>query len=388
MTIVHITQYFHPLKGYQENQFAKYHKKLFDKVFIIASSDTRLWNSILYEDLLEMDLEYTKQTGVSVIRLKTFPIVISDRVFISGLAWELDRISPDYIYVHSLSSIMTIVSCNWINQTKRLRSVKAIVDDHMVYIASKNPLSSLFYKSLSRLFLEKFLMAFDKWIAVSEETKNFLIDKFGKSLIERIEIIPLGVDLNVFKKELRRRTEVRVHNKIDEKTSLIVYTGKRDKIKDPFILLKVLKQLLEMGFDYKLLLVGENVNSYDGIIYRYIDENTVLQERVIIKPPVVNNELPSIYSAADLAVWPNQSSMSMLEAMACRCPVVASDINVNSERLGNGRGVLFKIGDENSLLKAILKTEVDKKKITEAAYNWIVDYDWDQLAQLSVKFNN
>jgi glycosyltransferase involved in cell wall biosynthesis len=97
-----------------------------------------------------------------------------------------------------------------------------------------------------------------------------------------------------------------------------------------------------------------------------------------------NEELYKAYSAADLAIWPNQSSMSMLEAMACRCPVIASDMKVNSERLNNDRGVLFENGNLESLVNAILDTVQRRESISENAFKWVQLYDWEKLARESV----
>ena len=385
IAIVHITQYFHPLKGYQENQFAKYHKNNFARVFIIASCNTRLWGSIPKNVLEKLDLEYTQKTGVEVIRLKTFPLVISDRIFSSGLIKKLNQINPDYIYVHSLSSTLTILTSYWISLNKKKKHIKTIIDDHMVYVASRNFFSSLLYKLLSFVFLRRFLSAYDKWIAVSEETKEFLIDKFSKKLINKIEVIPLGVDLGLFKHDLEAREKTRLRLNLEQHTKLIVYTGKRDNRKNPLILLPTLKRLMNQGLNYKLLLVGENINYYDDSINQYISKNIELKGRVIIKPPVRNEELLAIYSAADCAIWPNQSSMSMLEAMACLCPVIASDIKVNVERLGDGRGVLFVNGDIESLINAILKVNDMSNSLTDTAYRWVKNYSWEKLAEKALE---
>lgn len=384
MKLVHITQYFHPEKGYQENQFARFHKCYFDQVIIITSYNTRLWNSIPKWELKKKDLEYEKRTGVIVIRLRTLPIVISDRVFCLGLFRTLNSINPDYIYAHSLSSPLTIIASYWINRKKRHRILCTIIDDHMVYVASQNRFSSIFYTGLKILFFKSYLTAFERWIAVSEETKDFILNKFSLKLKDRIAVIPLGADLESFKYDSISREKLRNELQIDKETRLIIYTGKRDKKKDPKILLSALKRLLNVGLDYKLLFVGENVDSYDDIIKHYLTINTEMVGRVIFEPPMKNEELYKAYSAADLAIWPNQSSMSMLEAMACRCPVIASDIKVNAERLNNDRGVMFENGNLDSLVNAILEADRRRILITENAFKWVQLYSWEKLARESV----
>lgn len=385
MSIVHITQYFHPLKGYQENQFAKFHTKRFSKVYIIASSNTRLWGSIPKKDLAKLDLEYSQKTGVEVIRLNTFPLAVTDRLIVGGLINILNKIKPDYIYVHSISSTLAFIASIWIDLNRRKKVIKTIIDDHMVYVASKNRLSTILYKLLSFIVLERFLRTYDKWIAVSEETRDFIIDKFGEGLTNKIEVIPLGVDLELFKYNFAGREKTRKRLEINEKTKLIVYTGKRDRKKHPIILLHSLRRLIRNGLDYKVMFVGENVNDYDNLIDQYLKSNIELNGRVLIMPPVRNEELVAIYSASDCAIWPNQSSMSMLEAMACLCPVIASNIKVNAERLGDGRGVLFETGDEKSLTEAILRVDENRNYLTNKALMWVKNYSWEKLAEKALE---
>jgi len=70
-------------------------------------------------------------------------------------------------------------------------------------------------------------------------------------------------------------------------------------------------------------------------------------------------DLPGAYSAADLFVSPSHSdgsSISLLEALACGCPVLVSDIPGNREWVTTGEvGVLFSDGDVESLKNQLLK---------------------------------
>lgn len=387
MKLVHITQYFHPLKGYQENQFAYYHKQRFDEVYIITSKYTKIWGSIAENQMTIWDKEYEIMTGVKVLRLKTLFTSISGRIIYFGLFDVLNTISPDYVYVHSISAPATIVASYWINKIRSTKKIYSIIDDHMVFIATRNRLSSFLYRLLSLLFFRCYYKAYDKWIAVSAETKDFIVNKFNKKLFDKIEIIPLGVDLDKFQYNSLARNELRKKLNIAEKTKLLVYTGKRDNLKNPIVILHVLKLLINANLDYKLLLVGENVNGYDSGISNYIKENSEVDGRVIILEPFKNDILYSVYSAADCAIWPNQSSMSMLEAMACKCPVIASNITVNIERLGDGRGVIFKRGSKNDLFDSILKIEDKRELIVENAFSWIQNYGWKKLAFDSIQIN-
>jgi len=91
--------------------------------------------------------------GVQIIRLKTFPYSFSGRVFVSGLQRTLNRIKPDVVYSHSLSAPMTLITSRWLKRERRKRPVFTILDDHMVFVATENKFSSLFYKLLGLFFI-------------------------------------------------------------------------------------------------------------------------------------------------------------------------------------------------------------------------------------------
>lgn len=384
MRIVHITQYFHPEKGYQENQFAKHHKKSGNDVYLITSSYNKIWGTFSIEEINKLDNEFFDKTGVKVIRLKTFPARFSNRVFTFNLKRTLTSLSPDFVYVHSISAPHTIIAAKWLKKERKRKKIRAVVDDHMVFVASENPLSNLFYRLYCSLFFDLLKTAFDKCIAVSDETRDFLLSKFGAKIEPLLEIIPLGVDLKVFRFNELARKDYRKQLDISETCKLIVYTGKRDKFKNPIILAKVLVRLLKTSKDYKLVFIGENVNSYDSCINKIIVEHK-LQSKILLLPPVKNEDLVKVYSGADFAVWPNGSSMSMLEAMACKCIVIAPKMKVNYERLGDGRGILFNAGSEESLFDSINNLEESKDQIA-MAYSWVLQNDWEILAEKSINW--
>ena len=85
---------------------------------------------------------------------------------------------------------------------------------------------------------------------------------------------------------------------------------------------------------------------------------TPLADRVEWVNHVRQEALPAFYSAADLFVSPSFSdgtSISLLEALACGCPVLVSDIPGNREWIVPGEaGILFPPGDAHALSKGLL----------------------------------
>ena len=104
-----------------------------------------------------------------------------------------------------------------------------------------------------------------------------------------------------------------------------------------------------------------------------------IKDKVFLVKSVPNNKMRYVFSIAQLVIWPHGSSMAMLEAMACECPVIAPDIKVNRERLSDGRGEMF---IENNLLDLVNKMTFvleNKDIITPKAKKWVNEFAWSKL---------
>lgn len=81
------------------------------------------------------------------------------------------------------------------------------------------------------------------------------------------------------------------------------------------------------------------------------------------------DDLPRFYRSADLYVAATHSdgaSISLLEAMACGCPVLVSDIPGNREWVTPGEnGWLFPVDDANALAQAILQAIEQRERLPE-----------------------
>jgi len=88
-----------------------------------------------------------------------------------------------------------------------------------------------------------------------------------------------------------------------------------------------------------------------------------VRHKVHYQDPLPNEELPGIYRSADLFVSPSHcdgSSISLLEAMACGCPVLVSDIPSNLEWVTpEVVGDVFYNGDVAHLQKKLLTMAAD-----------------------------
>lgn len=106
---------------------------------------------------------------------------------------------------------------------------------------------------------------------------------------------------------------------------------------------------------HNLVLVGEPDRRFDDPVPALLDE-LGLRERVLELPKVPEEDLPAVYSAADVLASPSiieGFGLPVLEAMACEVPVVTSQSTSMAE-VGGDAAVLIDPTDEQDLADGLL----------------------------------
>ena len=98
-------------------------------------------------------------------------------------------------------------------------------------------------------------------------------------------------------------------------------------------------------------------------------------------------EIKNIYSSCDVWLFGSRTEgfgLPIIEAMACRTPVIATPAGVAPEKIEKGGGILVPHEDPEAMAQAILKISkmdpIEWKKMSDAAYNSVVGYTWDDAA--------
>ncbi len=363
--IVHLTQFFNPLSGYQELYLARHSVTSGEKVIIITSEYLNQNLHRVDNDIKAADKSLL-QEGIVVIRVNTF-FVLSGRLFSVGLIKLLIDLSPDVLYCHGFFTFYSFVGR--IYKSFRGNRLSLIMDDHMVAIASRNIYSKYFYLFV-RIFSLWYFKKCSKIIFVSESTKEFYKQTISRVIHQRSEVIPLGVNTECFKFNFESRSRLRESLGIKENDVLILYTGKRDQYKNPIEILNLNEYYVNSGLNCNFVFVGSNINDYDNQFNEFKGNmNIILLEHCS------NHELSEYYSAADVAIWPNESSMSMLEAMSNNCLVVASDLDINKERLQN-RGILFSKLNWEALYER-LSNRAEHLVLKKNAFEYVSNLKWE-----------
>jgi len=231
---------------------------------------------------------------------------------------------------------------------------------------------------LFRLMLvPSILRSADRIVAVTIETRDFMERVYG---IPRgdIEVIPLGVDTTLFRRDLEAREEIRARYGIRDEDVVFMYAGKIVPEKGPHLLIGAALKMIAKHSNVTVMLVGGGRNDYRGVL-REKTSTSRFSHNFIFVSSVPNTELSRYYSAADVGVWPLQCSISMIEAMSCGLPVIISDKSGALERINNGNGLMYREGDIEDLagkMEALLDPKT-RKTMSLRGLEFAKENDWN-----------
>lgn len=188
-----------------------------------------------------------------------------------------------------------------------------------------------------------------------------------------------GVDLAFFDRDAVQaaRSELRGRLGLTDRDTLFMFAGALRAEKGVDVLARAFMRLSAQHADAHLAIVGgnrlwskpgsgvdESLEAFEGGVWRLLDP--ALQQKRVFPMGIVSplNILPA-YAAADVFVLPSAFQetfgLVILEAFARGIPVIASVSGGIPELVKDRRnGLLFEIGDEEALFRAMRELLVDK----------------------------
>jgi glycosyltransferase involved in cell wall biosynthesis len=129
------------------------------------------------------------------------------------------------------------------------------------------------------------------------------------------------------------------------------------------------------GKDVKLVFIGQSK-------YMKIKENRNI--RILGQVPMA--ALPALYSGAEALIYPSLYEgfgLPILEAMACGCPVITSNISSMAE-VGGNAALLVDPYDVDSIKDGIEKILRGSKSFVEKGYKRVGDFSWENTARMTL----
>lgn len=330
LNVLHLINY--PGKGGSERYILSLAEKLHDnkcKFYVAYSEDGPM-------------LRQVRKLGI-----KTFKIAMKSPYDFKA-AWQVKKLcrelSIDIVHTHFLRE-------NYIGVLSKLLGNRVVLVNTGHLLAKKN----ILVKFTDLLFSA----ATDEIIAVSKAVRDMLVSQGIRP--SKISVIYNGVDLDYWKGE--RSLKAREDFEIGDQEFVVTSVARFSEEKGHIFLMEAIKQFLKMrkksdkGFAKKVrfLLVGdgENLEHCKGLAGMMGISDSVIFAGF-------RKDVRSILHSSDLYVSHSMSEalgISILEAMACGLPVVATNSGGPSEIINaeNNCGILVECGDTDGFAAAIHK---------------------------------
>ncbi len=176
----------------------------------------------------------------------------------------------------------------------------------------------------------------------------------------RIHVVPLAIDHTVFRTAL------------EEREPIILYPARGWPHKNHARLFKAFASLRETRPQLRLILTGAG-----------LDRLEPLPEGVESLGEVPASQLASLYRRAACLVYPSLYEgfgIPPLEAMACGCPVAASNAGAIPEVCGDA-AVLFDPTDLEAMAAAMLEADTRRDELTSLGLERAAQFTWDATAR-------
>jgi len=221
-------------------------------------------------------------------------------------------------------------------------------------------------------------------IAVSESTKRQIVDHY-KTNPDKISVVSPAIDHRLFyPRSDNKVAQVRRKYKLPPK--YILYTGTLEPRKNVEGILRSYAALdTDLKKKYGLVLAGGK-GWNDQTILEIISQLRKAGENIVTTGYVPDENLPAIYSGADLFVYPSLYEgfgIPLLEAMACGVPVISADNTSLPEVVGNA-GLYVKAEDANGLTVLMKRVLTNSKLADELRRKGLAQakkFSWEKSAE-------
>jgi len=214
-----------------------------------------------------------------------------------------------------------------------------------------------------------FLSRVEKIVAISERVKKFLRDKRFAS--ENIICIPPAVDLDQFNPYISKR-RAREELGMNNNSSFILYIGSWNPSKGVKTLLNGVKNVLTDFSDVYLIIAWGGVEQDDLEKIKVQDMIRQLGFEARVTEFGAMHEVAKLMAASDIVVVPFLNTngiadrpLTIIEAMACGRPVIASNVGGIDEIIKNGvNGIVVNPGQPSEIEQG-LRFLLENKKESE-----------------------
>ncbi len=342
MKILHLTLWFLPGLGYQENFLPRYQAALGHDVWIVTSI---YYPRYFSQQRNRLPVETFQENGVRIIRLPGIRVGMWSQVYFYRLLEVVDRIAPDLIHLHGLWNVPVL---QFMLRSRR-NDVAVVVDDHTDNGNLPTGIGKYGRFATARWVGQKVLKRGGRLLAVNPFSKEFLHRILGFPL-EAIRLLPLGINDQDFAPQLQERVRVRRSLRIEEDNVVFVTSGRLSPGKGLEMLIRAFSRLYHELPYTRLWIIGSGDRQYEEHLHKLADELN-LSKAVHFIPWVAQQELCAYYNAADVGVLPGKLG-GIKEILAVGKPLIVPDHAATRYFVQDGGGVTFQLS-EHGLYQAM-----------------------------------
>jgi glycosyltransferase involved in cell wall biosynthesis len=354
MKIAVVSTFYSEGMGYTENCLPKALANLGHDVHVVTSTYNVYGNSSEYDRTYRRFLGppivgagRVSVDGYQVHRLEA--TLLSGYVRLKALSRKIAEISPDVVHSLEIASLQTFE----LALQKPFADWDLFCETHQ-HLSVVRPFLSV-RGSWARKTAYRLTRTLPTWLASLSVKRCYAISPDCAEVASRFYGVPrskvvvmsLGADTDLFHPvesaaEMAQRRSLRQSLGFADDDIVCAYTGRFSADKNPLALASAVDVLSRRDGRFRALFIGEGVQR-DAIA---ACRNTV------ILPFMTHRALAEHYRACDLAVWPTQESMSMLDAASSGLPLVVSDRIGEVERV-TGNGTTYREPSVDSLSEAL-----------------------------------
>lgn len=249
------------------------------------------------------------------------------------------------------------------------------------HLANKKEIG-FFHWLYAKVLIEKAIKSSSRILTISNFSKSEIV-KYTSAKQEDIEIIKLGVN-----KEKFLNTEKNIYNIIDS-DKYILYVGNVKPHKNLGKLLEAYNLLpIEVQKKHKLVILGKKDGFLNGDLR--VKEISKTNKNIRFTGYVEDEFLGAIYHNASMFVFPSLYEgfgLPPLEAMVAKTPVLASNIEVLKELLGDSCLYFDPHNAEDMKVKILetLKNQELRSKLISKGSHRVNLYNWEETGKQHIE---
>jgi len=265
------------------------------------------------------------------------------------------------------------------------RKIPSVITIHdCVHQAGLTYARSVTYNLLHRYFIPKAMQRSAKILAVSSFVADE-IHRFHHLPPAKLEVIPLGVSSRFSLANIDATRISRVLSSFRIEAPFILSVGTLEPRKNLRKLLEAFA-LLPSSLRRRLMLVLVGKEGWDRRTTRSPLKGLCKDLRVLLTGYVKEEDLPYIYAAAEVLVFPSfyeGFGLPVLEAMAAGCPVIASNTSALKEIVGKAGITLDPTRpaeDWAQSIASVLNSPDLRSQLKESGFTQAGKYKWEDCA--------